>query len=174
MRQRQRGQTSYSQWLHFDLVSLNHSYYITPRIIPVSLPLQLSAHPSPHYMQPKVRLSLTVLCPLASESSGLPVSPSVRPAQRSVSFSPTLQAVNAPENPLTALIWPSPSSDQYSTGDNRGVKINTARPETGTQAVIRSDAGALVLVDRRVGDGRERVVPSKCNTTAFIAFWDKQ
>lgn len=68
--------------------------------------------------------------------------------------------MDAPENPLTALIWPSPSLDQYSAGDNRGVKINTARPETGTQAVIRSEAGALVLVYRRVGDGRERVVPS--------------
>lgn len=64
-----------------------------------------------------------------------------------------LQASTAPGNPLTALIWPSPSSDQYGTGDNRGVKTNTARPETRTQAVIRSDAGALVLVDRRVGDG---------------------
>jgi len=33
--------------------------------------------------------------------------------------------------------------------------MNTARPETRTQAVIRSDAGALVLVDRRVGDGEK-------------------
>lgn len=105
-------------------------------------------------MQPKVRLSVTVLCPLASESQVF------CQLQHSLSFSAALQAQTAPENPLTALIWPSPSSDQYSAGDNRGVKMNTARPETSTQAVIRSDAGALVLVDRRVGEGQEPAVPS--------------
>lgn len=33
--------------------------------------------------------------------------------------------------------------------------MNTARPETRTQAVIRSDVGVLVLLDRRVGDGEK-------------------
>lgn len=124
-----------------NFVSINHSTHTSATIVP-------SAAISPSIFLLRASQGHIV--------SGCPLSPGVgvdrsrcQPplwGQRSISpplsFSLTLQAAIAPENPLTALIWPSPPSNQYGAGDNRGVKMNTARPKTRARDVIRSDAGA--------------------------------